>query len=236
MPRRSLPPTSAFAADDGACPPLLAAALAEPDAEARLRAVVGALATQRVLVPVVAHLDERDEESGGEKVASAAMVTVRTPDGRAALPAFSSVATLAEWDPAARPVPAPGVRVALAAASDADGLVVLDPAGPQPVLLPRPAVWALARRRPWVPSPADPLVAAAVTDALERVPGVSGSWSEPGRRAELCVVLGVPAGLDRASLDAVVAAAGDALAASEVVAERVDSLELRVVAVRPPGR
>lgn len=234
-PRRSLPPTSPFAADDGTCPPVLGAALAT-SAEDRLRAVVAALATQRVLVPVVAHLDEVDEVSGGEKVASAAMVTVRTPDGRAALPAFSSIDTLARWDPAARPVPAPGARVALAAVSDADGLVVLDPAGPHPVLLPRPAVWALARQRPWVPSPADPLVAAAVARALERVPGIDGAWPEPGERAELRVVLGVRPGLDRAALDAVVRAAGDALAASEVVAERVDSVELRVVAHRTDGR
>ena len=85
---RALPPTSAFAGDDGSAPPLLAAALAIEDAQQRLEAVVEALRTERVLVPVVARLDEMDEpgEHGvaAEKSAHAAMVTVGVPDGRAA--------------------------------------------------------------------------------------------------------------------------------------------------------
>ncbi len=236
MAGRALPPTSRFAGDDGACPPELALALGEADDGARLRAVVSALATARVLVPVVAHLDERAEPGecdhgiAGEKVASAAMVTVRAPDGRAAVPAFSSVAALARWDPTARPMPVEGVRAALAAATEADGLLVLDPGGPATVLVPRPAVWALAQGRVWAPSYADPEVAAGVAGALADVPGVLAVRCEPGSRAELRVVLGVPPGLDRAGLDAVVEAAGAALAASTVVAERVDSLEVRVVA------
>jgi hypothetical protein len=52
---------------------------------------------------------------------------------------------------------------------------------------------------------------------------------EAGGRAELRVVLAVAPGLDRAGLDAVVAEAGQALARTALVVERVDSLELRVV-------
>lgn len=236
MAGRSLPPTSRFAGDDGACPPELALALGVADDGARLAAVVAALTTARVLVPVVAHPHERAEpgecEHGvaGEKAASAAMVTVRSPDGRAAVPAFSGVAALSRWDPTARPMPVEGVRAALAAGTEADGLLVLDPAGPVPVLVPRPAVWALAQGRAWTPSYADPQVQAAVAGTLAAVSGIVAVRCEPGARAELRVVLGVRPGLDRAGLDAVVAAAGDALAALPLVAERVDSLEMRVVA------
>ena len=42
------------------------------------------------------------------------------------LPAFTSVDTMRAWDPAARPIPASGERVALAAAGEGTDLVVLD--------------------------------------------------------------------------------------------------------------
>lgn len=236
---RALPPVSRFAGDDGRCDPALAVALAVGEPRARLAAVVAALATARVLVPVVAHLDERAEpgDAGcadhgvvGEKVASAVMVTVAGPDGRAVTPVFSSVAAMGRWDPTARPVPVEAVRAALASAAEADGLLVLDPGAPGAVLVPRPAVWALAQGRPWVPALDDGAVRAAVVTAVGAVPGVVDARCESGSRSEVRVVLAVEAGLDRARLDAVVAAAGRALAADAVVAERVDSIELAVVA------
>lgn len=236
---RALPPVSRFAGDDGRCDPALAVALAVAEPRERLAAVVAALATARVLVPVLAHLDERAEPGDpgctdhgvvGEKVASAVMVTVAGPDGRAVTPVFSSVTAMGRWDPSARPVPVEAVRAALAAAAEADGLLVLDPGAPGAVPVPRPAVWALAQGRPWVPALDDGAVRAAVVAAVGAVPGVAGARCEPGSRSEVRVVLAVEAGLDRARLDAVVAAAGQALAADAVVAERVDSLELAVVA------
>jgi hypothetical protein len=52
------------------------------------------------------------------------------PDGRRALPVFSSYDALRAWQPAARPVPMTGIRaVAGASAEGYDGLV-LDVAGP----------------------------------------------------------------------------------------------------------
>ncbi|WP_235939612.1 SseB family protein [Occultella kanbiaonis] len=237
---RSLPPTPKYAGDDGGTDPGLAAALSEPDGGARLRAVVRALGAARVLVPVVAHLEERADAVGheinghqvqlaGEKSASAAMVTVATPDGRAAIPVFSGLAALTAWRADARPIPAEGVRAALSAAADADGLLVLDPAGPVPVLVPRPAVWAIASQREWVPAVEDPAVTQAIRAALAPVPGVVDSRVEPGQRAEVRVVLVLRPGLDRTGLDEVVGRAGAVLAAQEIVAERVDSLEVRVV-------
>lgn len=236
---RSLPPTPVFAGDDGSTDPALAAALAAGEGRDRLRAVVAALAGARVLVPVVSYVEERadaveHEVAGvsapvaGEKSASAAMVTLATPDGRAAIPVFSGMDALRAWRPDARPIPAEGVRAALAAVSDADSLLVLDPGGPVTVPVPRPAVWALAQQRPWLPAAEDPAVAEAIGRALAAVPGVAGSRVQPGEGAELAVVLLLPPGLGREDVQQIVRRAGDALGAEELVAERVDSLQLRV--------
>ncbi|UFU04254.1 SseB family protein [Ruania suaedae] len=231
---RALPPSSPYAGDDGSAPAALAAALSRPEQE-RLPAVVAALAGVRVLVPVVAQVEEMAEpdEHGvaGEKSASAAMVTVAAPDGRAATPVFSSLDALHRWRSDARPIPVEGPRAALASVSDADGLVVLDPGGPVTVLLPRPAVWALARQRTWVPAIEDPEVRAAVGRAVAAVPEVGAIRVEPGRQAEIRVVLGLPAGLARERVEELLAAASRVLAADETVTERVDSLELAVRAL-----
>ena len=68
------------------------------------------------------------------------------------------------WNPIARPVPADGVRVALAAADDGTELVVLDPGSPTEFVLRRPAVWAVAQSHDWVP----PFESEGVKSAFER--------------------------------------------------------------------
>ncbi|WP_431836943.1 SseB family protein [Cellulomonas sp. Y8] len=159
MTGRELPPTSAFAGDDGSADPAVAAALtALGDGSGSLAAVVEALAGTRVLVPVLAELEAAETvEVGGhahtvDKEASAGIVALQAPDGRTALPVFSSVATMAAWRREARPVPTDVVRAALSVVSEGWELVVLDPGGPVTALLPRPAVWALAQQQPWRPA------------------------------------------------------------------------------------
>jgi hypothetical protein len=56
--------------------------------------------------------------------------------------------------------------------------------------------------------------------------------AEPGRKAEVAVVLALDPGLDRAGLDRVLGQVNARLGASKVVSERVDSLELRIAAAR----
>jgi hypothetical protein len=123
-------------------------------------------------------------------------------------------------------------------------LLVLDPGGPVTVLLPRPAVWALAQQQEWRPAvpglgerrAVDPEVRDAVRSTLSGVPGllhadrgpVVAVDAEPGRRAEVAVALTLVPGLDRAALDAVLRRVGDALATDETVTRRVDSLEMRL--------
>lgn len=223
---------SGFEADDGSADQRLAAALAAyARREGDLTGVAAALAGVRVLVPVIAVLDEAERTVDGltvDKSADMALVTLRSPDGRTALPVFTSVAALAAWDPAARPVPVDSRRAALSAVDEGCALIVLDAAGPATAVLPRPALWALAQGRPWTPSPHDPEVTSAVRAAALSVDGVVTARCEPGERVELRLVLGLAPGLDRAGLDGVTAAVSQALAALEVVADRVDSLELRV--------
>jgi len=162
---RELPPTSAFAGDDGSADPRVAAALAAlGDGTGTLAGVVEALAGTRVLVPVLAELEAAETvEVGGhahtvDKEASAGIVALQAPDGRTALPVFSSVATMTAWRREARPVPTDVVRAALSVVTEGWELVVVDPGGPVTALLPRPAVWALAQQEPWRPAvlPADP--------------------------------------------------------------------------------
>jgi hypothetical protein len=199
--------------------------------------VVDALAGARVLVPVLAELEAADvvEHDGHahtvDKEASAGVVALRAPDGRTALPVFSSVGSMTRWRPDARPVPADAERAALSAVQEGWELVVVDPGGPAPALLPRPAVWALAQQRPWRPAVVEGVVdpdVAVVAERVRAVAGVADARLEPGRRAEVAVVVLLPPGLDRAGLDDVLARVNAALAADEVVAERVDSVELRV--------
>ncbi len=239
MTRRDLPPTSAFAADDGRADPTLTAVLAGvADSTRSLADVVRALAGARVLVPVVAHVEEpaRGVAGGhmpaGDSHASTGIAAIRAPDGRIALPVFSSLATMSSWRADARPVPAQAPRAALSAVEENWELMVLDPAGPVPVLIPRPAVWALAQQQEWVPAVVadvvDPTVTGAVARALATVVEVVDVQVTAGGRAEVAVVLTLRAGLRQVELDLVLERVGEVLAAQDVVSQRVDSLELRL--------
>lgn len=221
-----------FAGDDGAPDAALVAALELADAPA----VVAALASARVFVPVVAVLGETGESSltglASDKSADMALVTLTAPDGRQALPVFSSAEALAGWDARARPVPVRARRAALSAVDDGCDLLVVDPGGAG-VVVPRPALWAVAKDEPWVPSPTHPAVLRAVAEVAGSVgahePALAGASCEPGRRAELAVVLRLRPGLDRDDLAALTTRVSELLAARPEVADLVDSLELRVV-------
>jgi hypothetical protein len=220
---RELPPTSAFADDDGAADPALRAALgawaADPGA---LPEVVAALRTARVLVPVVT----QDR--------SATAVALAAPDGRTALPVFSDLAALAAWHPDARPVPTPAAQAAAAALAEGWELMVVDPGGPVTVLVPGPAVRALATGSAWNPAVSRGVVRDDVVDAIRRaarVPQVRWVRVVPGSAAEVAVVLGVRPGLGRGELDSLLADLG-----RHPVAAEIDSLEIRVErALSPDG-
>lgn len=238
---KPFPHSSPFAGDDGTTPEALAAAFATGQPH-RLGAIVEALREARLLIPVVANLDEMEtpEFEGqvvGEKSAHAAMVTVATPDGRAAIPVFSSVQALAAWRPDARPVPVEARKAALAAGTEADSLLVLDPGSDHSTLVPTHAVAAIATGDAWENPLLDPAVHEAVAAVVEAVPAAVRAELQPGADAELRIVLALRPGLDRVGVISASQQASAALGQSEVVTSRVDSLELRITTAKdaPPA-
>lgn len=228
-----LAPTE-FAEDDGSVGAPLAAALAAHADRPDEPAVVDALRQVRVLVPVVAVLGEDGAEVSSltgltsDKNSQMALALLTARDGRRTLPIFSGTRALQRWNPQARPVPVRTRMAALSAVDEGCELAVLDPAGPTTVLIRRPALWAIARDEPWVPSHADPRVVGAVREAVARVPGVTGVSCEPGTSAELAIVLTLVPGLDREQVSGLTRAVGERLATVELVAEKVDSVQLRL--------
>jgi len=103
-----------------------------PGAEGRA-AVLAAIAGSRVLVPVVAVLGEMEIDESGlavDKSADMAAVLMTGRDGRTALLGFTSLATMADWDPEARPVPVTASTAATAAIQEGAAALVIDVAGP----------------------------------------------------------------------------------------------------------
>ncbi|GLX38741.1 hypothetical protein Sros01_48140 [Streptomyces roseochromogenus] len=164
-------PDPGFSDDDGTADPRLSAALAAWAADrAAEPQLLAALKEARLLVPVVAVLGEveTDPETGlkREKTSDMAVPTLTAGDRRA-LPAFTSIASLALWDPAARPVAVPLHQALAAAAHEKADTIVLDLAGPVPYQLTGPALLALAEGR----TDADPLAAPAVREAVRAAVG-----------------------------------------------------------------
>lgn len=202
--------------------------------------VIAALAEARVLVPMLAEAGELGVTPEGktvEKTQELSIVTVAAPDGRRVLPVFSSVATLGRWHEDARPIPVPATQAALAAVQELTDLMILDAATPEAEYgVRRPALRALALGERYVPAWADDEVLAAFRSAVAGEPAVAGLWLSPGDpegrllAPEVDVNVKLTAGLDRAELDALLQRAQAGWAASEVIADRVDSMRLRPIA------
>ncbi|WP_030669574.1 SseB family protein [Streptomyces rimosus] len=228
-------PTSDFSNDDGSADPELAAALADhaagrsPETEARLLPL---LSRARLLVPVVAVLGEVETGPDGlqrEKNSDMAVPTLQAPDGRRALPAFTSMETLHRWRPDARPVAVPLRQALLAAAHEKADTVVIDLAGPATYQLTGAALRALAEGR----ESADPLADPAVTDALRALlaaePDVLAARLDPSAEADGTLSLGLA---PDATPAAVAQRLAPALAADETLRSRlVRGLDL---ALLPP--
>ncbi|MFB6516131.1 SseB family protein [Streptomyces virginiae] len=177
-------PDPGFSDDDGSADPRLTAALAAwSEDRAKEPEVLAALKGARLLVPVVAVLGEMetDPETGlkREKTSDMAVPTLRAGDRRA-LPAFTSIASLALWDPAARPVAVPLHQALAAAAHEKADTLVLDLAGPVTYQLTGSALLALAEGRTDAGPSADPAVREAVRAAVSAEPAVLRAHLVPG--------------------------------------------------------
>lgn len=151
-PGRLLAP-SPFPGDDGLARPAtrraLAAAVAVPDTSNYLRAVA-ALCEDRLLVPVVATATSVGAGAAGlasDKEAEMSVVMLQAPDGRRALLAFTGLDALEAWQADARPVPVTLDRAAQTAQAEDVSALLVDFAGPHPLVIDGEMLLALAAGR-----------------------------------------------------------------------------------------
>ena len=171
-------PEPEFAGDDGTVQGPLADVLAAyDDGRASVRDIAQVLANARLMTPVVAVLDEAEESPDGlrqDKSSHMASVSLVAADGRRGLLAFSSVQSMAAWDPVARGIPALGSKVAAGVVAEHADALLLDIAGPVRVAVEGAVLRALAAGDP-LPLPyADPSVHTAVVEALAGIEGLAG--------------------------------------------------------------
>lgn len=209
------------------------AALAAAHADALL-----ALSTCRLLVPLLAEAGDLGVTPEGrtvEKTQELSIVTIVSPDGRRTMPVFSSVETMRVWNPEARPIPVPAPQAAIAAAQEGTDLIIVDAGSAECELgVRRTQLEAVALARRALPPWHDADVRAAFVDSVAEEPMVRSLGLAPGdpearlSSPETEVVLTLADGLDRVALDALVSQLQRQWAANEIIAERVDSMSLKL--------
>lgn len=243
--------THLFPDDDGAAAPGIAAALAAWRAgRASESEVVAALPGIRVFVPIVAEVSHSEITEHGlisDKEADMALVSLRTADGRKALPVFTAVDELSAWNSQARPVAVDIRKAALSAVQDGSDLLVVNPGSDPAFVVRRPAMWCVAKDMAWTPSYADLSVDDAVLRAALGMEHIVSARTEPGagingKRSdgallkggatgpELVIVLQLAPGLTQEMVQATIGQYQQRLVTEPIMAENVDSLGLRLTA------
>ncbi len=243
--------------DDGSADPVLLAALAEFRAEhdaaiakmeageqaqwADPSAVIAAIRQARLLVPMLASLGEAGEGAHGQTVdksADLAIVTVEGPDGRPAMPAFTSVAAMTAWNPQARPTPIGARKICLASAAEQTTRVVLDPGSDTNFVLRRPLIAAIAQDLEWVSPLTDPRIGEIITNSVEgehSVVQVGIAAADPAfvlANEELLVQIVLVPGLEREVLQATIQRITDRWEQHEYFVNAVDSVTFQIRAAQ----
>lgn len=226
-----------FANDDGSARPELIQAIRTFHETLDPKNVFEEFSKSRVLIPLLADLGESEEGAHGhtvDKSADLSIVNVQTPDDQVGLPVFSSVEAMQRWNPSARPVPSDAVKVALAAASEGNTRIILDPGSDTEFAFRRSAIAALAQQKDW----SAPHLSQSVIGEFEKaVDGESeitkvliGSLDPNSRLAgpEVKVELQVKKGLTKDQLEEILHRVTERWAQSEVIASSVDSMALVV--------
>jgi len=228
--------------EDGSADPRVTAALdAYAAGHGGEHAVLAALDASRLLVPVVAVPAGEDTPAPGGprrgKSSEMALPAVIGADGRAALPAFTSAATLARWRAGARPVPVPAARVWQSGATDASA-VVIDIAGPVPFAVDGARLAALAEGRPAPMPHEDPDVVALVRGIVTAETALAGFGLQPGRHGTdltLCLAPG-PTATQVQVRDAIERVSAGVMARAEGRVRRGIEVALTEAALRGTGR
>ena len=180
-----------------------------------------------------------------DKEADMALVSIQSPDGRRALPVFTCVDYLTQWHAQARPVAASMRKTSLSAVEDNNQLIVVNPGQDPTFVVRRPAIWAIAKEQPWVPSYNHGAVSQDVRQLIRLMPQVEDvqlaaaagvdSRSVNGRilaggghGPELEITLVLKPGMTREQLDTTITDFQQRLAASEVISELVDSVQIKL--------
>jgi hypothetical protein len=229
-----------WAGDDGSANPQLLTILEQFQVgQAQAHEVHSVLRESRLLVPLVANLGESGEGAHGQTVdksADLSIVSVSSPDGQTALPVFSSVTAMAAWNSSARPVPIETARVALAAASEGNGRIILDPGNATQFVIRRTAFRSLADGSTWIhPSLNADLkrAFALVIDAERLVENFAIQNGDPMARLEgpeILVYLKLAPGLSQAQLQELLGRLSAGWAQSAELAAGVDSIGIKLVA------
>ncbi len=224
---------NSWSGDDGSTPEVLRSALA---GYLNKQELFAALAQCRLLIPLLAELGESGVGPHGQPVdksADLAIVAVSTPDGKTAIPAFSSVAEMAAWNATARPVPVEVAKLAVAAVSEGHDRVILNPAG-RAVGIRRPALAALAQGFSWTPPHLDARVLELVSAAVASHPEIRSVRvfdADPDAqlvKPELGIEIGLVAGLGQSQLQDLLAQFGVGLQSQEFL-KAVDSFTVKLV-------
>ncbi|USQ75027.1 SseB family protein [Ornithinimicrobium cryptoxanthini] len=228
--------STGFDGDTGDADAVLIEALRRRGAEATAAddvRLVELVTAARLLVPVVAVAGEMTEVNGlvSDATSDMAAVTLVAPDGQRALPAFTSLAALGQWDASARPVPVSAQRAAQAAVQEGCHVIVLDPGLPTAGTLRGSMVWALAMGRDWLPAHQDPQVRAGVEAATAPEPDVGSVRLEGGSDGELVIRLGLQPGLDGSQVRDLVQRVSERVATDGEVRARIDAISFALGAV-----
>ncbi|WP_338747922.1 SseB family protein [Janibacter alittae] len=223
-------PTGGFEGDSGTADPGLIRALTtggETD-------VMRRLAKARLIVPVTAVAGELGEGVDGtvsDTEADMAVALLEHPDGRTALPVFTSVEALAAFSSTMRPVPVEAAQAAQAAVGERADLMVLDCASEQAFEVRASMVWALAQAREWLPSYEDPFVEASVARVCsthDEVTGHALSEGAPDGQGVLQVELTLVPGLGQQEVEQLVTTIAEELATDGELRARVDGLSFAI--------
>lgn len=204
-------------------------------AQAQARAII-TLSQQRLLVPLVAEAGDFGVTTEGavvEKTQELSIVTVASPDGRRAMPVFSSVETMRQWNAQARPVPMPAPQIALAAASEGIDIIIVDAASPQWQFgVRRTQLEALALAKEVLPAWADAEVIEAVKRCVaddSRVREVSLAPGDPSmliESAETIVRFSLNPGLTSTEISSVLEAVKHHFETNDTIVNRIDSIRM----------
>jgi len=226
-----------FASDNGLADEALMVAITKFQAgTGTAEDVIAAFAEARLLIPLIANLGESGEGAHGltvDKSADLSIVTVRTPDGQTALPVFSSVEAMSNWNPQARPVPNFGRQVAFAAASEGNTRIVLDPMAPSEFVIRRPGIAHLAQGLGWIAPDKHPEVAEIIQIELGKFDIVDSFALVPGdpeyrlHGQELVIELYLEEGLSQDRLRAFEQEFFGNISQSEKFVELVDSVAVK---------